>query len=151
MKNVRSHPPIVTTIENRPLHCSKTMKHLSSKMLVTLFIDDCSGCYTSYSMQEVQCTMHIVTTGVGPYLHVYHSVPGKHPCTCTSFQGVNVAASMQTYIPGKHPCSPKSCIMFKWPCMGAYPGDYGVSSMKYAYNSDPPYFFSIPRPKLLVF
>ena len=24
-------------------------------------------------------------------------LPGKHPCTCSSFQGVNVAASMQTY------------------------------------------------------
>ena len=45
-----------------------------------------------------------------------HSRPGKRPCT--SFQGVNVAASIQTYgnyVPGKHPCGPKSRCMFKRP------------------------------------
>ena len=50
-------------------------------------------------------------------------LPGKHPCTCTSFQGVNVAASIQThgnYVPGKRPCGPKSRCMFK------RPGHYGM-------------------------
>ena len=53
---------------------------------------------------------------------VYRSVPGKCPLPgkrpCTSFQGVNVAASIQTYgnyVPGKHPCGPKSRCMFKRP------------------------------------
>ena len=52
----------------------------------------------------------------------YRSVPGKHPlpgkCPCTKFQGVTVAASIQTYgiyIPGKRPCGPKSRVMFKHP------------------------------------
>ena len=52
----------------------------------------------------------------------YHSVPGKRPLPgkrpCTSFQGVNVAASIQThgsYVPGKHPWGPKSRVMFKRP------------------------------------
>ena len=60
----------------------------------------------------------------------YHSVPGKHPlqgkrpcpcpcpCPCTPFQGVTVAASIQTYgilIPGKCPCRPKLWVMFKRP------------------------------------
>ena len=46
----------------------------------------------------------------------YRSVPGKRPCT--SFQGVNVAASIQTYgnyVPGKHPCGTKSRCMLKCP------------------------------------
>ena len=41
-------------------------------------------------------------------------LPGKHPHP--TFQGVNVAASIQTYgilIPGKRPCGPKSQVMFK--------------------------------------
>ena len=45
----------------------------------------------------------------------YHSVPGKCPPPgkrpCTSFQGVNIAASIQmygNYVPGKHPCGPNS-------------------------------------------
>ena len=36
----------------------------------------------------------------------------------TSFQGVNVAASIQTYgnyVPGKRPCGPKLQCMFKRP------------------------------------
>ena len=40
---------------------------------------------------------------------VYHSVPGKRPCT--TFQGAIVAASIQMYgilIPGKRPCKPES-------------------------------------------
>ena len=61
---------------------------------------------------------HVLTL----HLLYYHSVqgkrplPGKHPCTL--FQGVNVAASIQTYgiyIPSKHPCGPKSLVMFKRP------------------------------------
>ena len=46
----------------------------------------------------------------------YRSVPGKRPCT--SFQGINVAASIQMYgnnVPGKRPCGPKSWCMFKCP------------------------------------
>ena len=39
--------------------------------------------------------------------HGYHSVQGKHPlpgkCPCTVFQGVNVTASIQTYILGMQP------------------------------------------------
>ena len=53
---------------------------------------------------------------------MYRSVPGKHPlpakCPRISFQGVNVAASIQMYgryILGKHPCRPKSRVMFKRP------------------------------------
>ena len=52
----------------------------------------------------------------------YRSVPGKRPLLgkrpCTSFQGVNVAATIQTYgnyVPGKCPCGPKSRCMFKRP------------------------------------
>ena len=40
-------------------------------------------------------------------LCMYRSVPGKRPCT--SFKGVNVAASIQTYgnyVPGKRPHGP---------------------------------------------
>ena len=55
-------------------------------------------------------------------LHIYRSVPGKRPLPnkrpCTAFQGVNVAASIQTYgkyVPGKCPCGPKSRCMFKRP------------------------------------
>ena len=43
-------------------------------------------------------------------------LPGKHPCT--TFQGVTVAASIQTYgilIPGKRPCGPKLRVIFKRP------------------------------------
>ena len=60
-------------------------------------------------------------------LENYRSVPGKRPLPgkrpCTSFQGVNVAASMQTYgsyVPGKCPWGPKSRVI----SMGAYPGHY---------------------------
>jgi hypothetical protein len=52
----------------------------------------------------------------------YRNVPGKRPFPgkrpCTAFQGVTVAASIQTYgilIPGKRPCRPKLRIMFKRP------------------------------------
>ena len=52
----------------------------------------------------------------------YRSAPGKRPllgkCRGTSFQRVNVAASIQTYgsyIPGKRPCGPNSQLMFKRP------------------------------------
>ena len=52
----------------------------------------------------------------------YCNVPGKRPLPgkrpCTSFQGVNVAASIQTYgnyVPVKCPCGPKSRCMFKCP------------------------------------
>ena len=41
-------------------------------------------------------------------------LPGKHPSI--GFQGVTVAASMQThgiYITGKRPCGPKLQVMFK--------------------------------------
>ena len=44
---------------------------------------------------------------------LYHSVPGKHPCTI--FQRVNVAASIQMCNMGKRPCGPKLCVMFKPP------------------------------------
>ena len=49
---------------------------------------------------------------------LYHNIPGKRPCPCTTFQGATVAASIQTcgiFIPGKRPCGPKSRIMFKRP------------------------------------
>ena len=53
-------------------------------------------------------------------IQVYCSVPGKHPLPgerpCSSFQGVNATASIQTYrsyIPGKCPCGPKSRVMIK--------------------------------------
>ena len=53
---------------------------------------------------------------------IYPSITGKPPLSgkrpCTSFQGVNVAASIQTYgsyILGKRPCGPKSQGMFKHP------------------------------------
>ena len=45
--------------------------------------------------------------------YIYHSVPGKRPCT--AFQGATVAASIQTYgilIPDKRPCGPKSQVTF---------------------------------------
>ena len=55
-------------------------------------------------------------------VYTYCSVPGKHPlpgkCPCAEFQGVTVAASIQTYgiyIPGKRLCGPKSLVMFKRP------------------------------------
>ena len=58
---------------------------------------------------------------------LYHSALGKHPLPnkhpCSSFQGVNVAASIRTYksfIPGKRPCGPKAQIMSK--CHGRLPG-----------------------------
>ena len=54
--------------------------------------------------------------------YYYRSVPGKRPLPgkhpCTEFQGVTVAASIQTYgiyIPGKRPCGLKSQVMFKRP------------------------------------
>ena len=55
-------------------------------------------------------------------MYIYRSflgkcpLPGKRPCI--SFQGVNVAASIQmygNYIPGERPCGPKSHGMFKCP------------------------------------
>ena len=53
---------------------------------------------------------------------MYRSVPGKRPLPgkhpYTEFQGVTVAASMQTYgvyIPGKRPCGPKSRVILKCP------------------------------------
>ena len=53
---------------------------------------------------------------------MYRSVPGKRPLPgkhpCAEFQGVTVAASIQTYgiyIPGKCPCGLKSRVMFKRP------------------------------------
>ena len=53
---------------------------------------------------------------------MYHSVLGKCPLpgkrSCSVFQGVNVAASIQmygSYILGKRPCRPKSRVMFKCP------------------------------------
>ena len=53
---------------------------------------------------------------------IYRSVPGKRPLPgkrlCAEYQGVTVAASLQTYgiyIPGKRPCGPKSRVMFKHP------------------------------------
>ena len=63
--------------------------------------------------------------------HVQHSVcniiitivsrASAHPWVsahaCISFQGVNIAASIQTYIPGKCPYGPKSQGMFKCPWM----------------------------------
>ena len=56
------------------------------------------------------------------YTQYYRSVPGKRPLPgkrpCAEFQGVTVAASIQTYgiyIPGKRPCGPKSRVMFKCP------------------------------------
>ena len=52
----------------------------------------------------------------------YRSVPGKRPLPgkrpCAEFQGITVAASIQTYgiyIPDKHPCGPKSRVMFNRP------------------------------------
>ena len=52
----------------------------------------------------------------------YRSVPGKRPLPgkrpCTEFQGVTVAAPIQTYgiyIAGKRPCGLKSQVMFKRP------------------------------------
>ena len=57
-----------------------------------------------------------------PYHITYRNVPGKRPLPgkrpCAEFQGVTVAASIQTYgiyIPGKRPCGPKSRVMFKRP------------------------------------
>ena len=57
------------------------------------------------------------------YLEIKHAsninitgVPGKR--LCAEFQGVTVAASIQTYgiyIPGKRPCGPKPRVMFKHP------------------------------------
>ena len=38
------------------------------------------------------------------YEYMYHSIPAKRPCS--TFQGINVTASTQTYIQGKHPCGP---------------------------------------------
>ena len=56
------------------------------------------------------------------HIEYYRSIPGKLPlpgkCPCAEFQGVTVAASIQTYgiyIPGKRPCGPKSQVMFKCP------------------------------------
>ena len=53
---------------------------------------------------------------------MYRSVPGKRPLLgkrpYTEFQGVTVAASIQTYgiyIPGKRPCGPKSQVILKRP------------------------------------
>jgi hypothetical protein len=54
----------------------------------------------------------------------------KHPLpytACTAFQGVNAAASIQTYancIQGKCPCGPKSRVMFKCPW-----GHYGTRKL----------------------
>ena len=55
-------------------------------------------------------------------IYIYRSVLGKRPLlgkhACTEFQGVTIAASIQTYgiyIPGKCPCGPKSRVMFKRP------------------------------------
>ena len=56
---------------------------------------------------------------------IYHSVPGKRPFPgkrpCAEFQGVTVAASIQTYgiyIPGKRPYGLKSQVMFT--CLSAH-------------------------------
>ena len=57
--------------------------------------------------------------------------PGKYSYTCTSLQGVYVAASIQmygNYILGKPPCGPKSFNM------GAYPGHYGINKIILQYN-----------------
>ena len=58
-----------------------------------------------YVYAYIQCSFPVVT-------QLCHSVPGKCPlpgkCPCTSFQGVNVAASIQNYVLGKRPCGPKS-------------------------------------------
>ena len=54
-------------------------------------------------------------------LITYCSIPGKRPCT--AFQGVNVAASIQTYgsyILDKRPYRPKSRFMFKCPWVLAW-------------------------------
>ena len=54
------------------------------------------------------------------YSHTYCSILGKHPlpgkCPCIEFQGITVAASIQTYgiyIPYKCPCGLKLRVMFK--------------------------------------
>ena len=58
----------------------------------------------------------------GRFNLIYRSIPGKRPLPGkhprTSFQGVNVADTIQiygNYIPGKCPCGPKSGYMFKCP------------------------------------
>ena len=76
--------------------------------------------------------------------YIYRSVPGKRPLPgkrpCIEFQGVTVAASIQTYgifIPGKRPCGPKSRVMFK--CPWALTRD---TSMRYYSFSDQNWYWS---------
>ena len=71
----------------------------------------------------MSCWNNMVDTRLKTHgIYIYHSVPGKRPLpgkrSCAEFQGVTVAASIQTYgiyIPGKRPCGPKSRVMFKRP------------------------------------
>ena len=75
------------------------------------------GMVMEHYWDRIHCTMG---KSIGDT--IYRSVPGKRPLPgkrpCTEFQGVTVAASIQTYgiyIPGKRPCGPKSRVMFKHP------------------------------------
>ena len=66
------------------------------------------------------CTCILIIACILCNAYTVRSIPGKRPLPgkspCTSFQGVNVADTIQMYenhIPGKRPCRPKLRCMFK--------------------------------------
>jgi hypothetical protein len=81
-------------------------------------------CKVQMCMYHSKPTLHIMTWLLKLHCYqckvcecTYHSVPGKPPLPgkrpCTTYRGLNVAASVQMYaiyIPGKRPCRPKLCI-----------------------------------------
>ena len=81
----------------------------------------------SYQIKSLAFLFHQRISPKNTFQGTWHacyipSVPGKRPLLgkhlYSSFQGVNVAASIQmygNYIPGKRPCGPKSQIMFRRP------------------------------------
>ena len=83
---------------------SEQLVSITINMSVDIIEKLASLCFKSFGKAHERCKYRSVSSKC--------PLPGKHPCT--TFQGVNVVASIQmyrVYILGKHPCGPKLCYV----------------------------------------